>query len=137
MWPVAEQHLSIVAHHFTEQQLEAAAQAEILVERFRHKNDAYGAEFSVEDTIRGVVVSGCPIQELNGSYLEHGSHNGVPMYQHVRRWCILRMELPELPELGISAADTLRQEREGGNTTFFYNKAGKRRCPSTSTAAVR
>lgn len=119
-----EKHLSIVAHHFTNEQIRAASEAQIKVKRFRRKNDAYGMEFTVDDTIRGVIVSDCPIQELNGSYLEQGSHNGVPKYVHVRKWCILRMELPELPELGISAADTLRMEQNGENSTFFYSKAG-------------
>lgn len=118
-----EKHLSIVAHHFTDEEIYAASEAQIKVNRFRRKNDAHGMEFTVNDTIRGVIVSDCPIQELNGSYLEQGSHNGVPKYVHVRKWCILRMELPELPELGISAADTLRMEQNGGNTTFFYSKA--------------
>lgn len=119
-----EKRLTIVAQYFTDEQIEAASEAIIRVERFRRKNDAYGADLVIDNVVRGVLVSGCPIQELNGSYLENGSHNGVPMYTHVRQWCIMRMELPELPELGISAEDTIRMEQEGGNAKFVYKKAG-------------
>lgn len=60
-----------------------------------------------DDTVRGVTIVGSPLTELNGTYLEAGSSDGVPMYVHVRKWCLLRIMLPELPELGISVAVSL------------------------------
>lgn len=100
--------MSIVAQHFTDAQLAAAAETPIQANRFRLKNDAVvrldQSHDISDDTVRGVTIVGSPLTELNGTYLEAGSSDGVPMYVHVRKWCLLRIVLPELPELGISVA---------------------------------
>jgi hypothetical protein len=41
---------------------------------------------------------------------------------HIRKWCIIRIELPELPEVGISVADN-KLAAEGQQINFFYDKA--------------
>jgi hypothetical protein len=80
----------------------------------RHKDDLYAG-------LHGFIVSNSPIASINGTYLEAGVFDSVPMYRHVRGWVMIRDQFPEMPELGISTAD-IEDNSEGFNK--FFNKAG-------------
>lgn len=116
---------SIVAQHFDENDRRLAAIQSISLTRMRVRNEAFEFLHDPLAFVNGFLVENSPIQELNGTYLENGMHDGVPMYINVRHWCIVRCPLQELPELGISAADNYRQQQEGGNLSFFLEKAGE------------
>lgn len=115
----------MVTQYFTPQNIQLASETPIQLDRVRYDNQSYKAD-PMQQYVRGFQVSNCPIDELNGIYLEKGFFSGVPKYQHVRKWTIMRCELPEIEELGISAEDTYAlANNNDGRLQKFYNKAGK------------
>ena len=116
--------MTVVNQSLTPETVAQASNIRIRLERVRIKNDSYKATFE-NDVVRGFLVSNSPIEEINGTYLEKGSFNGVAKYEHVRKWTIMRCELPEIEELGISAEETYATGFSNeSRLQKFYNKAG-------------
>ena len=119
-----DKSLTVVTQYFTNEQVQEASAIKIQLEKVRFENQAYKVEDG-KQFIRGFQLSGCPIHELNGVYLEKGFFTGVPKYEHVRKWTIMRCELPEIEELGISASDTYELANNNqSRLQKFYSKAG-------------
>lgn len=94
----------------------------IKLEFIRIKDEKYSREAKPAH-ILSYQVSNCPIEEMNGRYLQAGMFEDAPMFKHVRKWTILRCQLPEIPEIGISAEDTYRLAEEA-RVQKVFDKAG-------------
>ena len=108
--------------HFTSPQIELAKITPLELEFIRVKDEKYTKE-NASSHILTYQVSNCPIEEMNGRYIQAGIFEEAPMFQHVRKWTILRCRLPEIPEIGITAEDTY-QSAEEERIQKFFSKAG-------------
>lgn len=105
--------------------IQKVSETPIKLDILRINNDGY--EYNNEhygEKIQGFQVENSPIESLNGIYLEEGLHEGACYYKHVRQWTILRCRLFEIPELGITPADSYGRN-QGTDSNSFFEKAGK------------
>jgi len=65
-------------------------------------------------------VKNCPFAEANGRYMLRGYMNDAPLYRNIREWVLVRVPLPEIPELGISAAGSYAMQAGTSISETFH-----------------
>jgi hypothetical protein len=118
--PYLDSKLSSVAK-YPEEMIQRANGVRIQLEMFRIKDESYKNR-DKDLYYRGYEIRDAPITDVNGKYMQAGMFYGAPVFQHSRKWLILRCELPEIPELGITADDFVKTS--AATTAKFFDKAG-------------
>lgn len=107
---------------FSPELIETASKVPLNLELFRVKDESYKAQ-QIETFYRGYLIKDSPIVELNGRFMEMGIYYGCPYYKHVRKWLIMRCQLPEIPELGITMEDAQLLNDQRASAEKYFEKA--------------
>lgn len=106
---------------------EASTAVKLEIEPIRLKDESYKSrQKDVETFYRGYMVQNCPVEDLNGKYMENGTFNSAPLFTHVRGWVILRCSLSEIDELGITKEEARLLDDQRASAEKYFEKAGKR-----------
>jgi hypothetical protein len=80
---------------------------------------------SLSTTTRAYAVTGSSFESINGRYLLRGTFQDHPKYMNQSGWCIFRVSLNEIPELGIFA-DSCYDALKGPSVLELLEKKSKR-----------
>lgn len=111
----------------SQREIQEASAAKLEIQPIRLKDESYKSrQKAVETFYRGYAVQNCPVEDINGKYMENGTFNHAPLFTHVRGWVILRCSLSEIDELGITKEEARLLDDQRASAEKYFEKAGKR-----------
>lgn len=111
----------------SQREIQEASAAKLEIQPIRLKDESYKSrQKDVETFYRGYAVQNCPVEDINGQYMENGTFNNAPLFTHVRGWVILRCSLSEIDELGITMEEARLLDDQRASAEKYFEKAGKR-----------